>query len=42
MTNKGYVNFFGGGGGGGRNLGALWEMCNWRIVDAPVATTVVS
>ena len=29
-------------GGGGGNLGALWEMCNWRIVDAPVATTVVS
>ena len=32
----------GGGGGGGGNLGALWKMYNWRIVDAPFATTIVS
>ena len=24
------------------NLGALWKMCNWRIVDAHFATTIVS
>ena len=40
MTNKGYAKFCRRGKGG--SLGALWEMCNWRIVDAPFATTVVS